>query len=228
MTQANRQTHISTRWEEVFRSTPWARYPSEEMIRFVVRTFSQTPDRSKIRFLDLGCGIGTSCWYLAKEGYTAEGIDCAPSAIDFANQWFSHEKLTGTFQVGLMQKLPYDNHSFDCVIDNGSSTSTPLPVIQEILNAVKRVLKPGGHYYGMFLGDETTISGIQNPNSDDPLFYEAIDGGPIQRAATVRLLNHQEIQQLFASFNNVTIDYVVRTLNNQKERVQYWIVSAST
>lgn len=217
---------VQSKWEEVFRTSKWAKYPSEEMIRFVARNYQDTPARNDIHFLDIGCGIGATSWYLAKEGYQVSAMDCSPSAIEVAKNWFDIERLNADFSVGLMQDLPYADKQFDCVIDNGSSTSTPLPVIKTILNGVRRVLKPGGRYYGMFLGDETTIAGEQDKNADDPKFYQEITSGPIQRAATVRLLNREEIEDLFSDTDDLQIDYALRTVNNGKEKVQYWLVSA--
>ncbi|MEB3286624.1 MAG: class I SAM-dependent methyltransferase [Vampirovibrionales bacterium] len=223
---AEGSVNLKSKWDEVFRKTKWARYPSEEMIRFVVRNFAHLEDRSQVRFLDLGCGIGTACWYLSREGYTAEGIDGSDTAIETAKQWMASEGLPSQFQVSMMQNLPFPEQRFDCVIDNGSSTSTPLPVIRQILEEVQRVMKPQALYYGMFLGSETTISGVTNPKSDDPAFYEEVTDGPLKRAATVRLLREEELRQLFSGFNDVTIDYSLRTLGNREERVQYWHVVA--
>lgn len=215
---------LQSKWEEVFRSTPWAKYPSEEMIRFIARTFSKNPDRQSLRFLDLGCGIGTCSWYISREGYTVQGIDCSETAVDFAQKWFANENLKGSFQVGMMETLPFGDAQFDCVVDNVSSGSAPLPTIQTILSEVCRVLKPGGYYWGMFLGSECTIEGKQNPNSDDPDFYETITAGPIRNAATVRLITEQEALVLGQGFASVTVDYCVRTVANRSEKVQHWVV----
>jgi hypothetical protein len=78
----------------------------------------------------------------------------------------------------------------------------------------------------MFLGDESTIAGEQDKNADDPKFYQEITSGPIQRAATVRLLNRSEIDGLFSDAEELQVDYALRTVNNGKEKVQYWLVSA--
>ncbi len=68
-------------WEDIYASREWGKYPPEELIRFIARTFYAVPDRKAIRILDLGCGSGAATWYVAREGFSAFGIDGSPSAI---------------------------------------------------------------------------------------------------------------------------------------------------
>ena len=58
-------------WDEVFRSQPWGKYPSEDVIRFVARNFYKAPDRSSVKILEVGCGPGANLWYIAKERFAA-------------------------------------------------------------------------------------------------------------------------------------------------------------
>ena len=62
-------------WEEVHRSCEWGQYPPEELIRFVARKFAKADDRGKVQLLELGCAVGANIWFLAREGYSAWGIE---------------------------------------------------------------------------------------------------------------------------------------------------------
>ncbi len=217
-------TDLVAKWDDVFRTTAWGKYPAEELIRFVARHYYNAPVRQAIQFLDLGCGKGTSCWYLAKEGFSAYGIDGSASGIEFAQQWLCHENLSAEFKVSLMQEIPYDSSFFDCVIDNVSIGSTAIQTIGQILGEVLRVLKPGGRYFGIYLGKASTISGSTDP--EDPFFYTEITSGPIQRAATTRLVNAEDLKPLLSQFDHITLDRGLRTVDNQREQVEYWYVSA--
>jgi len=194
------------------------------MIRFVARNFYKAPDRSQVKFLDLGCGKGTACWYLAREGFSVCGIDGSASGIEFAQQWLKHEGLQGEFKVALMQDVPYDSGTFDCVVDNVSIGSTSIQTIQQILAEVHRVLKPGGAYFGIYLGKGSSITGQTDPN--DAFFYTEITSGPIQNAATTRLVNGDDLKSCLKAFEDIIIDRGLRTSDNQKEQVEYWYVSA--
>src|SRR5215510_4119911 len=62
-------------WDDIYRSRSWGKYPKEELIRFVAGNYFGVPDRNAVRFLDLGCGFGASTWFLAREGFSVDGID---------------------------------------------------------------------------------------------------------------------------------------------------------
>jgi hypothetical protein len=66
-------------WEQVFRVRDWARYPQEELIRFVAVNFYSAAERKKIKILDAGCGTGAGVWFIAREGFS-RARDLMPSA----------------------------------------------------------------------------------------------------------------------------------------------------
>ena len=56
----------NSNWEEVFKNKEWGRYPAEELVRFIARNYFKYKNRDIIKVLDLGCGIGSNLWFLAK------------------------------------------------------------------------------------------------------------------------------------------------------------------
>ncbi len=78
-------------WEDIFRSQAWGKYPSEDVIRFVARNFYTVPERDAIRILEVGCGPGANVWYIAKEGFSAYGIDGSTTAITICRQRMAAE-----------------------------------------------------------------------------------------------------------------------------------------
>lgn len=94
--------------------------------------------------LDLGCAGGFMAEALDERGATVTGIDPAAEAIDAAR---AHAQATGraiTYDVGVGEKLPYTDNSFDAVVcvDVLEHVSDVDQVIAEIL----RVLRPGGFF----------------------------------------------------------------------------------
>ena len=67
------EAHLE-RWNDVFESRDWGRYPPEELIRFVARNFGDVPERGEVRFLEVGCGPGANIWFLRREGLAFGGI----------------------------------------------------------------------------------------------------------------------------------------------------------
>ncbi|MEO8581963.1 MAG: class I SAM-dependent methyltransferase [Patescibacteria group bacterium] len=70
----------------------------------------------KLEILDLGCGVGTIDFYLAKKGHELTGIDISQDAIDICNQVKKElEFLNATFVQGDVQKTHFKK-KFDFVI----------------------------------------------------------------------------------------------------------------
>jgi ubiquinone/menaquinone biosynthesis C-methylase UbiE len=113
------------------------------------------------RFLDLACGTGAVGQLLLQAAPTAQlnGIDLDPVQIDLATKEFrelGHEVRRGTaltdelvngkgivtLAVGSADELPFPDASFDCVTI--ANAIHMMPDKDRFLEAVSRVLKPGG------------------------------------------------------------------------------------
>lgn len=98
--------------------------------------------------LDAGCGLGLLARIMAQEiggkGHVT-GIDINEDFLQYATEsakkdWLAH-KLS--FQYGDVNKLPFDDNTFDWVCSTdciGYAPMEPLPIINELI----RVVKPGG------------------------------------------------------------------------------------
>jgi SAM-dependent methyltransferase len=125
------------------------RYPNEELMRFIGRTYASIPmsDRKEIRILEVGCGSGGNLWSLAREGFDAYGIDLSAAGIDICHEMLASWGVMATLHVGDMSNLPYESGYFDAVVDVFSSYCLPEKDFMRYLNEIERVLKPGGKYF---------------------------------------------------------------------------------
>ncbi|MGA7923048.1 MAG: class I SAM-dependent methyltransferase [Thermoplasmata archaeon] len=98
------------------------------------------------RVLDIGCGAGTNCLFLAKEGYRVSGIDLAPGAIDAARERARRAHLEVDFRVGDAVHLPFPQRTFGGVNDFGCFHTLPIRLRPGYCHEVARVLRPGGTY----------------------------------------------------------------------------------
>ena len=91
--------------------------------------------------LDAGCGTAPMVSLLADEypERTYVGLDLTPAMIEVAK---AKGIPNATFVVGDCENLPFDDASFDVVINSQSYHHYPNP--QAFWNSVSRVLKPGG------------------------------------------------------------------------------------
>jgi ubiquinone/menaquinone biosynthesis C-methylase UbiE len=96
------------------------------------------------RVLEVGCGRGGGCSYLARyrEPASVLGVDFSVKAIAFCNRVHSVPGLT--FQQGDAEALPCQAGAFDVVINVESSHC--YGSMPAFLAEVFRVLQPGGHF----------------------------------------------------------------------------------
>ncbi len=92
--------------------------------------------------LELGCGTGAFSQYILEEmpDLNLLGIDVSPKSVEVAKERLGAHKNTH-FMVGDATSLANDSDSCDAVVGNSVLHHLPL---QESINEVFRVLKPGG------------------------------------------------------------------------------------
>ncbi|AOT07451.1 class I SAM-dependent methyltransferase [Pseudoalteromonas luteoviolacea] len=138
-------------WESIYRSGKQLnRYPFSDIVSLVFQLRSKTPD---LRVLEVGCGAGNNIYFMASEGVDVAGIDCAPSAIEFAKRRIGKDGLSADLKVGSFVELPWQDNTFDLVIDRSALNCVPRPQVQLALKDIARVLKPGGRIYSQIYSD---------------------------------------------------------------------------
>lgn len=111
------------------------------------RTIDLARLQSGERALDVGCGTGTLALAAQRRvgaaGYMA-GIDPGPAQIARARAKTARSHQAADFQVGVIEKLPFADQSFDVVFSTLMMHHLPAPLKRQGLAEVARVLKPGG------------------------------------------------------------------------------------
>jgi ubiquinone/menaquinone biosynthesis C-methylase UbiE len=129
-----------------------AEYPFDQIVSMVMRRFKSVDDRSMINALDYGCGGGNNFWFLAKEGFAAYALDIAPSALKLTEQRIQAEGLhlpEDRYRLLDGERLPFPDHFFSLIIDRESLCQSAWPEIQSRVREFRRILKPGGWYFGV-------------------------------------------------------------------------------
>ena len=117
--------------------------------------FDQFEIHPQSQILELGCGTGDmwvenkhripSQWNITLSDYSQGMLFQAKMNLDNLSQKFD-------FAVINAQSIPYPDQSFDTVIAN--HVFHHLPDKQAGLSEIKRVLKPGGVFYGTSMGEK--------------------------------------------------------------------------
>lgn len=122
--------------------TPWdGDQPPPEVIGYVAHNPAG-------RALDLGCGYGRTCIYLAQHGWQAHGVDFVPEAIAGANQRAAEKGVMEQvrFFVGPVNELPFLQQPYDLIVDVGCMHGLPPAELRGYRDEVTRLLTPGGVY----------------------------------------------------------------------------------
>jgi ubiquinone/menaquinone biosynthesis C-methylase UbiE len=97
--------------------------------------------------LDVGCGTGTLALEVARHiGRTGRvaGVDPGTQQIARARAKAARRHLPIDFQIGVIEQLPFPDHSFDVVFSTLMMHHLPAPFKRQGLSEIARVLKPGG------------------------------------------------------------------------------------
>jgi len=157
-------------------------YPNEEFLRFMGRNFFGIPlqHRGFVQILEIGCGSCANLWAVAREGFDAYGLDLSSESIKLGKKMLNRWDVTADLRVGSMTDTPYEDGSFDVVLDVFSTFCLTEADFLDCLKEVKRLLKPGGKFFSYVPGkmsdafqhhepaemlDSSTLNGIHREDS---------------------------------------------------------------
>ena len=184
-------------WESIYsEGKALNRYPFDQVVSFLYRSFDRSRPRSATRLLEIGCGAGNNLWFAAREGFTVSGVDGSPSAVEFAKKRFADEGLKGDLRVADFINLPFEDNSFDFVIDRAALTCSTFSDARKTIAEVRRVLVPGGKFYFTPYSDRhgSYVSG--KPGSDG--LTVDISGGTLTGIGPITFYGKRDVLGMFS------------------------------
>jgi len=92
--------------------------------------------------LDVGCGTGVTTIAAARAGAKVSALDLTPELLDRARFNAQVAGVEVDWREGDVEKLPYEDASFDVVLSQFGHIFAPRPAVA--IGEMLRVLKPGG------------------------------------------------------------------------------------
>lgn len=96
---------------------------------------------------DLGCGAGRQMAHLQAEGFAVSGCDVAGNGLTAARQQLHEAGLPAKLARADMTASPWGADSFDAGLAINVLNHNPRALLQQAIDDVWRVLKPGGEFY---------------------------------------------------------------------------------
>lgn len=98
--------------------------------------------------LDVGCGLGRNCIYLAKQGFEMSGFDLSQHSINQTLEKARQQNVKlNKFVVADMLNFPFEDNSFDAILAFNVIEHTDKEGFKKILGEIKRTLRPNGEAY---------------------------------------------------------------------------------
>ena len=126
---------------------------------------------------EIGCGRGGGSAYIARylRPRSVWGVDLSSKALRFCRK--RHHLPQLRFRVGDSEELPFENESFDAVINVESSHCYPR--FDRFLAEARRILRPGGSFHIADLRDDDQVRSFHASLRSSGMKIEA--GGDITR-----------------------------------------------
>lgn len=144
-----------TYFENVYRtgSDVWSHIPyHKEIAKYIESMPGEYPYS-----LELGVGRGLSLFPLKNTKHRLFGLDTNTQVIRETKEEIKKQKITNMAVIEApANNIPFTDSSFDLVCDGGLFTYLNDKEIKQVMNEIKRVLKPGGFFLHVGYSPNTT------------------------------------------------------------------------
>ena len=207
------------------------RYPNEALLAFLAAHYFVLPIelRNTVKILELGCGSGANLWMLAHEGFSAHGIDFAPTGLAYCHEVLKQWNVSAELMLGDMTALPYTANSFDAVVDVVSLQHLNYLQHEQTFTEAWRVLKPGGRFFSCHLGSgSSAFSAPEAMMLDEITLSDIPSGYPLAGNGQTAFLNPDQFRSMVgaAGFIDVSIEHQLRSYSSLQCQVEYLLLSA--
>jgi 2-polyprenyl-3-methyl-5-hydroxy-6-metoxy-1,4-benzoquinol methylase len=184
-------------------------YPRDEVVRFFMRRYRDKEARRNVRVLDLGCGGGVHTAFLAEQGFDTDACDISSRGVEITKKHLADRNLAANVFVSSIETLDLKPVSFDAIVSVGVLECTLPGVAESTIPRIAKLLRPGGAGFFIFASDRD----YRVPSEENKFVRRGFTEG--------------EVRSIFGmSFDELDINRVIRTEQNQSIELNEWMVSA--
>lgn len=210
---------IPTTWETYYSLLRRLPRRLKKPVPFVIEVLPAFKRYKIKKVLDLGCGTGRHCIYLAKNGFEVVGLDVSESALRMANSWVRKEGLTNAvFMRGAMTNIPFDNRRFDAVISVSVIHHAVKEDIVKTIDEVYRTLKKNG----IFLAN---IASVNDPRYGSG---QKVEDGTFRILEAFEEKHFEELHHFFTKreASELLTHFSKAKIERLEEKPNYWKITA--
>lgn len=184
--------------ENQYRNTLYKNYEREN-IKYDdwLEIFDRAIINCKTPIIDLGCGCGNDTLYLIEKGKTVIPCDYSKNAIENIKKNFPEVEKTYCFDMS--KGLPFYDNLTDIIISDLSLHYFTEQKTFEILDEIKRVLKPNGLLFLRVNSMKDVNFGAGQGKEIEPHLYETDDG------RFKRFFDKVDIERFFSNWEKLYV-----------------------
>ncbi len=207
-------------WESYYSTLK--RLPTKLMqpASFVEKALPNFRCRKIRRILDLGCGVGRHCIYLAKNSFDIVGVDFSVTATKIADELIRKEQLRNVALTrATMTSLPFNDCSFDAVISISVIHHAIKKDILKTIREIYRVLRKDGVFLANLVSVMDPRYGTGKKVENDT--FKILEGFEERRFEELHhFFRKHEVSDMLTPFADVTIQL-------SKNGPHYWKIRAT-
>lgn len=131
-------------WNDLFTD---GRFHWKEPDPGVIATAPRWKDEGREVIYDLGCGAGRHLAYLQIAGFEVYGTDVSGNGLEVCAQYLREAELPARLVRTDMTTSPFADDAFDAGIATNVLNHNPRALLQDAIDDVWRVLRPGAEFY---------------------------------------------------------------------------------
>lgn len=195
-------------------------WPDTTVVSAFYRHKAQWSETRAPKVLEIGCGAGNNLWALAHIGFEVFGVEQSETAVRFAAERLTSLGFTASIEVGFMTDLPFDDESFDFVLDRGGITQVPFSQVSRVSAEVHRVLRSHGTFHSFTLFGENHPGkklGVLLENGS----YDQFTSGYFKLVGLTSFFSYETLMELFGQFDDLSIRRVTQETDGTHDSEEY-------